>query len=171
MWLLLHFYYKLNIYSFVLQSETKQKHLNKQNTFYREPVCILALNNNNYNNVKYLKTYLIKIKVQTFYCNFFHYHLVPLYSLPLPAITILCPCPWVLFPFCSIPPLPTSPQPLAVIMALSLSLFCLLVQFVHVREIMWYLSFSDWLFSLSMMFSSSIHAAAKGKIFFFFIAE
>ena len=31
-------------------------------------------------------------------------------------------------------------------------------------EIIWFLSFSDWLISLSIMFSRSIHAVAKGKI-------
>ena len=36
---------------------------------------------------------------------------------------------------------------------------------------MWYLSFSDGLISLSVMFSRSLHAAAKGKISFFFTAE
>ena len=36
---------------------------------------------------------------------------------------------------------------------------------------MWYLSFSDWLISLSIMISRSIHTVAKGKIFFFFTAE
>ena len=30
-------------------------------------------------------------------------------------------------------------------------------------EIIWYLSFSDWLISLSIMFCKSIHAVAKGK--------
>ena len=48
-----------------------------------------------------------------------------------------------------------------------LFLFCLLVQFVHqiqhVSEITCYL-FSAWLISLSVMFSRSIHAVAKGKI-------
>ena len=33
------------------------------------------------------------------------------------------------------------------------------------------LSFSDWLISLSIMFSRPIHTVAKGKIFFFFIVE
>ena len=33
---------------------------------------------------------------------------------------------------------------------------------------MWYLSFSDWFISLSIMFSRFIHAVAKGKFFFFF---
>ena len=33
-------------------------------------------------------------------------------------------------------------------------------------EFIWYLSFSDWLISLSIMFSRSIHAT-QGKIFFF----
>ena len=36
-------------------------------------------------------------------------------------------------------------------------------------EIMWYLSFSDWLISLSIMISKTVHTVAKGKIFFFFL--
>ena len=43
--------------------------------------------------------------------------------------------------------------------------FCLLVCFVDqipiIGEIIWYLSFTDWLISLSMMLSRSIHAVAK----------
>ena len=35
---------------------------------------------------------------------------------------------------------------------------------------MWYFSFTDWLISLSMMLSSSIHAVSNGKNPFFFIA-
>ena len=35
------------------------------------------------------------------------------------------------------------------------------------REIIWYLSFSDWLISLNIMLSRSTHAVTKGKIFFF----
>ena len=38
-------------------------------------------------------------------------------------------------------------------------------------EIIWYSSFSDWLISLSIMFSRPIHAVAKGKISFFFTAK
>ena len=38
-------------------------------------------------------------------------------------------------------------------------------------EIIWHLSFFDWLISLSIIFSRSIHAAAKGKLFFNFMAE
>ena len=65
-----------------------------------------------------------------------------------------------------------SPPPRAVSLSMSLSFFCLLVQFVHsiphMSEIIWYLPFSDWLISLSIMFSRSIHTVTKGKIFFFF---
>ena len=54
---------------------------------------------------------------------------------------------------------------------MSLPLFCLLVQFIHsilhMSEIIWYLSFPDWLISLSIMFFRSLHTVAKGKIFFF----
>ena len=38
-------------------------------------------------------------------------------------------------------------------------------------EIIWFLFFSDWLISLSMMFSRFIYAVAKGKIFYLFVAE
>ena len=36
-------------------------------------------------------------------------------------------------------------------------------------EIIWYLSFFDWLISCSIILSRSIHVVAKGKIFFSFI--
>ena len=35
-------------------------------------------------------------------------------------------------------------------------------------EIIWYLSFSDWLVSLTIILSSPIHVVANGKISFFF---
>ena len=58
---------------------------------------------------------------------------------------------------------------------MSLSVFYLLVQFVnlipYMSEIIWYLSFADWLISHSIMFSRSIHTVAKGKIFFFFFKD
>ena len=44
-------------------------------------------------------------------------------------------------------------------------------QIPHLNGIIWYLSFSDWLISLSIMFSGSIHTVAKGKIFFFYMAK
>ena len=51
---------------------------------------------------------------------------------------------------------------------------CLLVCFVEqiplIGEITWYLSFTDWLISLSIMVSSSIHAIAKGRNSFFLSA-
>ena len=39
----------------------------------------------------------------------------------------------------------------------------------RMREIIQYLSFSDWLISFSIVFSRSIHAVAKGRIFFLFL--
>ena len=62
---------------------------------------------------------------------FFHYHLVPYTHLP-PAITTCCPCPRVLFPFCSTPPsnpLPPDTTSCHPALHLSLSPFSLLVQF------------------------------------------
>ena len=50
--------------------------------------------------------------------------------------------------------------------SMSLVLFCSLICFVDkvplIGEIIWYLSFSVWLISLSIMLSSSIHAVTKG---------
>ena len=58
--------------------------------------------------------------------------------------------------------------------SLSLVVFFLLVCFIDyvplVGEIMWYLSLTAWLISLSIMLSSSIHAVAKG-ISSFYAAE
>ena len=57
---------------------------------------------------------------------------------------------------------------------MSLVIFCLLFSFVDYvpvkGEIIWYLSLIAWLISLSIMLSSSIHAVAKGKSFFFLSA-
>ena len=66
-----------------------------------------------------------------FLLHFSHYHLVPLYLPPLQS-PHYCPCPRVLFPSSwSLHPL-TSPQELpACSLSMSLSLFCLLVHFVH----------------------------------------
>jgi hypothetical protein len=41
----------------------------------------------------------------------------------------------------------------------------------HMRENMWFLAFWDWLTSLKMMLSSSIHLLANDKISFFFVTE
>ena len=73
-------------------------------------------------------------------------------------------------------PLPTSP--LAVVRlfltSMSLVIFCLLfssVDYVPVKgKIIWYLSLTAWLISLSIMLSSSIHAVAKGISSFFLSA-
>ena len=70
-------------------------------------------------------------------------------------------------------PLPTEQS--ACFLSMSLFLFCLVILFVHqiphLSEILWYLSFSYWLISLSIMFSRSVHTVTKGKIFFSFMAK
>ena len=84
-----------------------------------------------------------------------------------------------LFFFCSIPPGPAQPSPSQELSScspsMSLSLFCLLVEFVHqippMSEIVWYVSFSDRLISLSIMFSRSMHVVTKSKIFFSFYSQ
>ena len=103
---------------------------------------------------------------------YFYYHLVPLCTL-LPAITTQQSMSMSPFSFLFNPSISYPAPSLAVICSPSMSLFMfsLLVQFVHqiphMSEVIWYLSFSDWLISLSIMFSRSIHTVAKGKIFFF----
>ena len=128
------------------------------------------------------------INIPFFFRNYFFFLKVIFPSpfsllIPSPPQSLhCCPRPWVLFPFCSIPPLPNCyhppPPPLSCYSALYLWVclyFCLLVWFVyslpHMSEIIWYLSFSDWLISLSTMFSRSIHTVKKGKVFFFFISS
>ena len=58
------------------------------------------------------------------------------------------------------------------LISVSLVIFCLLfsfVDYVSVKgEIIWYLSLTAWLISLSIMLSSSIHTVAKGRSSFFF---
>ena len=89
-------------------------------------------------------------------------------------------CPWVLYssscnPISSLSP-PHSPLPIATffLTPVSLVIFCFLfssVDYVPVQgEIIWYLSLTAWLISLSIMLSSSIHAVAKGRSSFFLSA-
>ena len=58
---------------------------------------------------------------------------------------------------------------------MSLVIFCLLFSFVDYvpvkGEIIWYLSLTAWLISLSIRLSSSIHAVAKGRSSFLSAAE
>ena len=73
------------------------------------------------------------------------------------------------------PPLPPPTSPLVTVslflISMSLVIFCLLFSFVDYvpvkGEIIWYLSLTTWLISLSIMLSSSIHAIAKGISSFF----
>ena len=109
---------------------------------------------------------------------FFHHHLsclpfiCPHTPFPL-GITILLSASMRVF-LCLIPSpiLPSSPALLpsdsCQSVFMSVFLFCLFFHWIpHISEIIWYLSFSDWLISLSVIPSRSIHAATKGKISFF----
>ena len=48
---------------------------------------------------------------------------------------------------------------------------CVIVEILHISDIIWHLSFSFWLISLSMIISSCIHVATNGIILLFFMAE
>ena len=71
---------------------------------------------------------------------------------------------------------PHSPLPIVRLFLTSISLviFCFLfssIYYVPVKgEIIWYLSLTTWLISLSIVLSSSIHAVAKGISSFFLSA-
>ena len=73
-------------------------------------------------------------------------------SLPLGNHQSILLCPW--FCFCSID-----------------RFFCVIFYTPHISDTMWYLSFSFWFTSLSMIISSFIHVAANGIIPLFFMAE
>ena len=72
------------------------------------------------------------------------------------------------------------PPPLSLVsisqffISMSLVVFCLLVCFADqvplIGEIIWYLSFTSWLISLSIMPSHFIHAVMKGRRSFFLSA-
>ena len=109
-------------------------------------------------------------------------HLHQPYPLSSPCQSLYhCQCPWIahkhslVSPFTIWHPVSTPPTDTVSLfyVFVLLFLFCSLVYYVlqipHISEIMWYLSFTDWLISLSI-FSRSIHAVVGGKNFFFFIA-
>ena len=89
---------------------------------------------------------------------------------------------WVLYAcFTTLPLLPLMSSSCSLLVTVSLFFismslvpFCLLVCFVDkvpfIGEIIWYLSLTAWLISLSIMLSSSIHAVAKGRSSFFLSA-
>ena len=80
-----------------------------------------------------------------------------LVALPLYSTTILLSPPLWLLSVCSL------------FQCLSSTLLaCLFVDWVPlIGEIVWYLSFTSWLISFSIMLSSSTHAVVKGRNFFF----
>ena len=106
-----------------------------------------------------------------------HPHLPPL-NLPSLFLSI---CPFYMFFDGPSPFIPYYPSPSSSLVTvslffilMSLVIFCLLVCFFDqvplIGEIIWHVSFTSWLVSLSVMLSSSIHAVAKGRSFFFLSA-
>ena len=87
-------------------------------------------------------------------------------------------CPCVLYSSSCNPLFPLPPRTPAIVRlfltSMSLVIFCLLfssIDYVTVKgEIIWYLSLTAWLISLSIMLSSFIHAVAKGISSFFLSA-
>ena len=102
------------------------------------------------------------------------YTFFPLQASPAPLQLPHC-CPWVLFLFCWIPAPTQLPRAVSLLSIYESVSICVLVQFVHwiphVRETICYLTLSDWLISLSIMFSRSICGVAKCKILFLFTVK
>ena len=101
--------------------------------------------------LKFLQLYLFK---KIFYCY---------------SSTVFC-----LFPHHSSPPclplLSGHCQPVPNFNIFGFTLLVHFVDYVPVKgEIIWYLSLTAWLISLSIMLSSSIHAVAKGRSSFFLL--
>ena len=88
---------------------------------------------------------------------------------PPPSPTATLPLDFVLVSFIIVPVNPSPHSPLAIVRlfltSMSLVIFCLLFSFVDYvpvkGEIIWYLSLTAWLISLSIMLSSSIHAVER----------
>ena len=106
-----------------------------------------------------------------------HLHLHPPHPLLWPSPhCCLCLCViYTLFlvnPFAFFHPVPPPPFPLTPVTLLHVSMPLFLLypsvyfvhQIPHMSEIIWYLSFSDHLISLSIIISRSIHAVTKDKI-------
>ena len=102
-----------------------------------------------------------------------HSHFPPPTLNPSPPLT-LSMGPLYMFLYDPAPSFPHNPSPLSLLVtaslffiSMSLVTFCLLICFVGqvplIVEIIWYLPFTIWLTSLSIMLSSSIHALTKGR--------
>ena len=123
--------------------------------------------------------YCYSIRVVCLFSQSLHPTLAESPSIPhLHSPPWFCPC--VLYssscnPLSSLsPPHPTLNIVRLLLTSVSLVIFCLLfssVDYVPVKgEIIWYLSLTIWLISLSIMLSSSIHAVTKGISSFFLSA-
>ena len=126
---------------------------------------------------QYCYIFSIKIILLLFIHSFLHF--LPLYHTPAKPTSLpyshslpwFYPCVLYSSSWKPFSPLSLSLSPLAIVRlfltSMSLVIFCLLfscVDYVPVKgEIIWYLSLTAWLISLSIMLSSSIHAVAKGK--------
>ena len=136
---------------------------------------ILSLQHKNF----FLNFYCYSITVVCLFSPTLHLNTAEHTSLPhLHPPPRLCPC--VLYNSSCNPLFPLSPphSPMANAkqfpLSMSLVVFCLLfssIDYVPVKgEIIWYLSLTAWLISLSIMLSSSIHVVAKGISYFFLSA-
>ena len=102
-----------------------------------------------------------------------HPHLPPL--IPALLVQSMCPSQMFLKTLPSFPPIIPSQLPTGycqIVLNFNVSgyisfLVCFVDQVPMISDIIWYLSFTTWLISLSIMLSRSIHAAVKGMSSFF----
>ena len=128
----------------------------------------------------------IFIVVQVQFSAFSSHHSLPPRLSPPPFLVSTPParyCPCVLY-HCSCKPFTLFPynNPLLFYLitvslfsiSVSLVIFCFLVcfvdQFPFLGEIIWHLTFTTWIISLSIMLSSCIHVVTKGRSSFFLSA-
>ena len=119
----------------------------------------------------FLMNYFIVVQLQLSAFSPHHSPLLPEPN-PPPSLASTLPLGFVHVSFIVVPKNPSPhcppPSPLAIVRlfltSVSLVIFCLLfssVDYVPVKgEIIWYLSLTSWLISLSIMLSSFIHAVA-----------
>ena len=115
----------------------------------------------------------------TIYLFTFFYLSLPPFPLAIPIILLSVSMRGFLLNPYTFSPSPSTPLPYDTcqpVLCIYESVFILFVCIFfyynpHISEIIWYLSFSDWLISLSIIPCRSIHTLKKSKISFFFIAE
>ena len=104
-----------------------------------------------------------------FFCFFFSFFLIEIHDSLHHCNTSLVHHLWSPHKYSHSPPVPTL-HPTSPGNHWTIFFVYVFVYIPHISEIIWCLSFSVWLISLSIIPSRSMHIVASGKILFFFCA-